>query len=410
MSAANLSHSSHQGHKIHLHCTPTFAPNGPNALARAVNKYGIKQRNGYFLAPDGPKGRILRKEHHESDKETTTVKVDSILMDLEYTMPVQIGTPGQVLDLNLDSGSSDFWVWSTDVKNSRKNPPHDAYNPKKSSTADLESTKNLEWDITFGDGSWARGNVVRDNVQMGDIVVVGQAVEVATKLSTQFLQDVYTDGLCGMAFGKINTVTDKDGNPKPQMTLMEQMMKQGLIQSNVYTANLTLGGKNAFYSFGTIVQDVTSQPINYVPVQPETGFWMVESKTWKIDGKEVQMSGGKGIADTGTTLMLVPDDLCAKIYAAIPGAKLDSQAGGYVFPANAKVPEISCAIGPHQIKLDPKTLSYGDAFDGMVFGGIQSSGDLGFAIYGDVFFKNCYVVFDQGQNRLGVAQRDSIDA
>ena len=37
----------------------------------------------------------------------------TISLDYSYTIPVEVGDPGQRLNLSLDTGSPDFWVWSS---------------------------------------------------------------------------------------------------------------------------------------------------------------------------------------------------------------------------------------------------------------------------------------------------------
>lgn len=84
----------------------------------------------------------------------------------------------------------------------------------------------------------------------------------------------------------------------------------------------------SFYTFGFIDQTViqaSGQEINYVPVDNSQGFWQFESASASVNGQTVNQSGNTAIADTGTTLALVSDQLCRAIYGAIPGAKLDNQ-------------------------------------------------------------------------------------
>ena len=63
----------------------------------------------------------------------------------------------------------------------------------------FEASGGQHWNITYGDGSSASGNVGTDVVNISGIVIKNQAVEMAKKLSPSFAQG-YGDGLLGLAF------------------------------------------------------------------------------------------------------------------------------------------------------------------------------------------------------------------
>ena len=94
------------------------------------------------------------------------------------------------------------WVFSAELKQSQIGN-HSIYDPSKSTTSKL--LNGATWDIDYGDGSSAKGNVYTDTVSVGGSVATGQAVELASKVSKEFVGDYASDGLLGLAFDNINT-------------------------------------------------------------------------------------------------------------------------------------------------------------------------------------------------------------
>jgi len=90
------------------------------------------------------------------------------------------------------------------LANASQYPGHTIYNPANSSTAQQAAGT---WNISYGDGSSASGNVYTDVVTVADVVIPNQAVELAEKASASFLQNGGNDGLLGLAWPSINTVT-----------------------------------------------------------------------------------------------------------------------------------------------------------------------------------------------------------
>ncbi|KAJ7090865.1 acid protease, partial [Mycena belliarum] len=365
-----------------------------SAYARAANRYGFQTTK---FAPFKKHENMVF--HVNAKGESGDVPAASVQNGAaEYIVQVKIGTPGVTLNLDFDTGSSDLWVWSSELTRVSTRG-HNIYNPSKSKTASKQSRST--WNISYGDGSSASGNVYLDTVTIGGVAVPKQAVELAQKMSAQFASGEGSDGLLGLAWPAINTVS-----PKPVKTPVQNMIDQKLIAKPLFTVKLDRGDNAGFYSFGEIDTSVTPNPITYTPVDNSEGFWMVPSTSYQLNGTTIERSDNTAILDTGTTLALIDDDAVSAIYGAIQGAKFDQNQGGWMYPASSAVPSLAFAIGDTMYTLNAADFPYGEAEDGYVFGGVQSRGTNPFDILGDIFLKSVYVVFNQGESTVGLAQRD----
>ena len=155
-----------------------------------------------------------------------------------------VGNPGITVNLDFDTGSSDLWIWSSELAGaSSYRARHTIYDPRASDTA--QHLRGAQWNISYGDGSSASGDVYYDTVTVAGVTIPQQAVECASYLSEDFLRDGGNDGLLGLAWPAINTVA-----PYPVKTPVENMIEQGCIQEPLFTVKLGHLKEPSFYSFG----------------------------------------------------------------------------------------------------------------------------------------------------------------
>lgn len=270
------------------------------------------------------------------------------------------------------------------------------YEPGQSTTASL--LINAKWSISYADGSSSDGNVYIDQVSIGDVIVTSQAIESAETVSSSFTSNSASSGLLGLAFDSINTARPK------QKTFFTNARSS--LAMPLFTANLKKGAAGN-YNFGYIDKTEYTGTISYTPVNPANGVWQFTGSGFAVGSGTFHNLSIRAIADTGTTLLLMPETVVTAYYAQVEDAAYNGVAGGYVFPCSSSLPSFTFGIGTYKGVVPGSYLNYAptDTTNTTCYGGLQSSADIGFAIYGDILLKSQFVVFDAGNMRLGWASK-----
>ena len=217
----------------------TTVRNGPKDMMKTYNKFA---KNGAVAPADVVAAAAAQQ--------SGSVTASPVQNDSEYLCPVTIGN--SQLTLDFDTGSADLWVFSTQTPNRGS---YGAYNPSTG-----RKLAGSSWSITYGDGSGASGDVYADKAVIGGVTATSQAIEAATSVSTSFANGK-SDGLVGLAFSSINTVT-----PQPQTTFFDTV--KSTLKQALFTADLKAGEPGS-YTFGSVLSYLlTGVPIRVLTDRP----------------------------------------------------------------------------------------------------------------------------------------------
>ena len=237
-------------------------------------------------------------------------------------------------------------------------------------------------------------------MNVGGTTVTSQAVEAAETISSEFAQD-QSDGLLGLAFSSINTVT-----PDQQQTFFANA--ESSLDAPLFTADLKKGEPGS-YNFGYIDSSAYTGTITYTDVDNSQGFWGFTSSGYTVGSGSAVSESIAAIADTGTSLLLLPDDVVSAYYDEVSGSSNSESDGGYIFDCSTTLPDLTLTIEGYDAVVPGSYLNYAPNSDGSstCFGGLQSSSGVGQSIFGDVFLKSQFVVFSDASSgpQLGFAPK-----
>lgn len=245
------------------------------------------------------------------------------------------------------------------------------------------------------------GNVYRDTVNISGLVAPHQAIEAATNVSTSFVSETSRDGILGLGFSSINSI-----QPHVQKTFFETV--QAHLASPVFAAALKHNAPGSF-DFGYI-DDTKFQgdEIHYTSVNNSNGMWTINVTGYSVGGatsspKPVPL---RAVVDTGTSVIMLPEDVVREYYARIAGSDNNPAVGGWVFDCSSDLPDLLLALDDHYTAVVPGSLLNYSPLGGpgnLCYGSLQGQGSLDTSVLGDPFLKSQYAVFDAGGMRMGFA-------
>lgn len=336
----NANFVGHNGPKAYLKALRKYRMNIPPELMDAIKAQGAaapvadKLTNSAKVNAAGNTTSAAANTTTAAAAGTGVVAATPEQGDVEYLAPVNIG--GQTLNLDFDSGSSDLWVFNTQLA-ATSQTGHTLYDPTKSTS--LKMIQGATFSISYGDGSGAAGNVGTDVVNIGGATVTGQAIEMATAVSQSFVQDTNNNGLVGLAYSKLNTV-----KPQQQKTFFDNVMPT--LAQPVFTADLRKAAVGS-YEFGNIDATKFNGTMAWIPVNTTQGFWQFSSTKFAVGTGAAQAGNpvGQAIADTGTTLIIADPTVVNGYYSQIPSAQNNAQVGGITVDCNAQLPDLMLDVG-----------------------------------------------------------------
>ncbi|KAI9454536.1 acid protease [Lactarius psammicola] len=339
----------------------------------------------------------------QADKPATanSLGLNIIANDVAYTSTVQLGTPPRDFEILMDSGSADFWVGGegcqglngTDCGNHK-------FLGNQSSTSFIDTQQPFQ--VVYGKGAVA-GNIVQDNMAIGDLQLTGHTFGVALLETDDFTLSQF-DGLMGLAKG---TLSNQGGPTPPEALANAGLIKEAIVS---YKISRIADQKNdGTITFGGLDPSKFNQDtlVSIKNVNPQ-GFWEGSMDAVTVDGKDLGLTGRTAIMDSGTTLLLIPPADAEAIHNAIPGSKSDGN-GGFTIPCTTNA-SLALSFGGKSFAIDPRDITFApvDPNDpsGVCVSAI-TSGNIGGPqqlLLGDVFLKNAYFVTNVEQNTIQLAE------
>ncbi|KAI9282339.1 aspartic peptidase domain-containing protein [Sporodiniella umbellata] len=327
------------------------------------------------------------------------IELTNAYVDIEYVGEISIGTPPQSFQMDFDTGSSDIWIPSTSCLGSCG--IHPRFDPSKSSTFD--SVGNKTWRLQYADGSTVTGTTGYDSVHVAGYTQNHQLIGLVSSETADLARDTYVDGIFGLAYPPISFTG-------VNTSIVESLYTSGQIPQPIvsfYFSRPRQDGKGEIL-FGNTNPNHFEGDIKYIPIKRKM-YWEVDLNRIDVKGNNILNATIPAIVDTGTTLIILPDDAAKAIHASIPGATFDFLYGWRIpcSLADSTTQEtVSFRLGDQDFPILVKDLVRPQASSGnstLCYSGIAQA-ETSMVILGDTFLQSYYSVYDFGNARVGLAK------
>eukprot|EP01126_Amoeba_proteus_P012892 TRINITY_DN1535_c0_g1_i4.p1 TRINITY_DN1535_c0_g1~~TRINITY_DN1535_c0_g1_i4.p1 ORF type:complete len:446 (-),score=86.50 TRINITY_DN1535_c0_g1_i4:108-1445(-) len=354
-----------------------------------------------------------------------------------YWTYLLVGTPPLPYPVAIDTGSSIMSIVGEGCDTCVKKPPNRVYKSSSSSTSQPVSCDDptCGGDCSNNQCTFSQTYATCDlkdpnapctisGLWFSDLVTVGSGIKpvsidfgTITFQTSNFDQFQNIDGLVGLIQSGPNDPTD----------VFLSLFEAGSVPQNIFAMCLLMqpgpGGSNGTITFGGIDSTLYTGAIQWTP-NTNQGYSM-SLQSLNVFGKHVTEVASEAILDSGTNVLLLPDDAfnaVAEVFyqSCSNGSNLvgicnvprdQSLFNGKCYPLTSKqvaaYPNITLEFPGAKISMAPST--YLNLYDTQSPNplyyclGIRNTGPGGITIIGDTSMAAYYVIFDNVNNRIGWA-------
>lgn len=317
---------------------------------------------------------------------------------VQYKGEVLIGSPPQSFQLIFDTGSSWIWVISKNCTSC-----HDSPNRYDSSLSKTYKSGNESKNLAYGRGS-AAGILSYETVGIGtvDPVYAENTPFIEIKTNADF-ENLEADGILGLAFDVLS-----EGYP----VFIELLKSQGKIDSAIFS--IFIGdnsfGDNEVLQSNMIIGGYDLQTYShadyftYLDVYASTGFWAIILDEIALGSTSIS-TNRVAIFDTGTSLLLGPTSEVASMLDILYYEYDCWTSSGYLLCdcttySTSYYPTIYMTIQGKEFSIHPE---YYFAQFGGACQVLMGTFPADAWVFGDVFLRRYYTLFDMEHSRIGLA-------
>ncbi|CCC06276.1 hypothetical protein SMACR_00494 [Sordaria macrospora] len=343
-----------------------------------------------------------------------------------YFATCEMGTPGQKVTLQLDTGSSDVWVPDSTASVCNQGACDlGSFDTSRSKTYKVVG-KN-EFDISYVDGSSSKGDYFTDVFKIGGATVTNLTMGLGAKTDIAY-------GLVGVGYANNEAIVSNAQSLDAQYpNLPVTMVDDGLINTIAYSLWLNdLDSSEGNILFGGIDTKKYKGDLTRIKIYPSNnGYYfsfivaMTQLQAISPSGNDTLTSDEFPIPvvlDSGTTLSYLPQDLVEQVWHEV-GADYSSRLQLAVIPCSKKTSkgyfsfQFAGPDGPRiNVRMDelvldltsgnpPKYTSGPHKGQDVCEFGIQNFTSAPYLL-GDTFLRSAYVVYDLVNNEIALAETD----
>ncbi|KUI65031.1 Candidapepsin-3 [Cytospora mali] len=322
--------------------------------------------------------------------------------DVAYYAQLNIGTPAQQVYVQLDTGSFELWVNPTcsnlDSADEQFCNMVGSYNASQSSTAsDMDSKKTLSYGIGSANISYFQDDIALPGASTP---MTGVQFGVATSTKSEF------SGILGIGYGL--------GYTTKYRNFVDELAYQNHTKVKAYS--VALGSKDegeGVLVFGGVDTSKFAGNLAALPIIPAKDSPDGVARYW-ISMNNMSLTPPSGqtkmylnstmdvFLDTGSTLTLLPQDVCDQLGSDFGASGVDSS--GYY--------NVDCSLADLDgtVNFDFNGVSIEVPYSEFIRKNSEDSCVLGitpsdtFTLLGDTFMRSAYAVFDLDTNAIHMQQ------